>query len=262
MKNFNTQNIIVAALALVICLIVIKIIMGIVKKITSRDNINNTLGVFIQSAVRIVLYSVSALVVADILGIPVTSLLAAFSVVGLAVSLSVQNSLSNLAGGLTILATKPFGEKDFVETADTMGTVEQIGLFYTQLKTIDNKKVYIPNSEMSQTRITNYTAEPYRRVDIEITASFEAEVSFVEQKLKEIVQSIPQVLDKSPVPGEEAVFTNVKGYGSSSITYLVRAWVKTSDYWKVYYSFMSAVKPEFDKNGIEMTYDHLNVHMK
>ena len=84
----------------------------------------------------------------------------------------------------------------------------------------------------------------------------------IEQKLKEIVQSIPQVLDKSPVPGEEAVFTNVKGYGSSSITYLVRAWVKTSDYWKVYYSFMSAVKPEFDKNGIEMTYDHLNVHMK
>lgn len=261
MKNFNAQNIIAAALALVICLIVIKIVMGIVKKITSKDNINNTLSVFIQSAVRIVLYSVSALIVADILGIPVTSLLAAFSVIGLAVSLSVQNSLSNLAGGLTILATKPFSEKDFVETADTMGTVEQIGLFYTQLRTIDNKKVYIPNSEMSQTRITNYTAEPYRRVDIEITASYDAEVSFVEEKLKEIAKSIPQVLEKSPVPNENVVFANVLNYGSSSITYLVRIWVKTSDYWKVYYSFMSALKPEFDKYGIEMTYDHINVHM-
>lgn len=261
MKHIDINVLIRAVIALAVCLVIIKAVMRLVKKIVARDNINNTLGVFIQSAVRVVLWLLTGLVAADILGIPITSFLAAFSVVGLAVSLSVQNSLSNIAGGLTILATKPFVEGDFIEADSVSGTVEQIGLFYTRIRTIDSKRIHIPNSDMSQSKIVNYTAEDYRRIDIEVSASYEAEVAEVEKVLKELVQNIPGVLKEAPIPTEQAVFTNVIRYDNSSIAYLIRAWVKTSDYWSAYFSLLSSLKPEFDKHGIEMTYDHLNVHI-
>lgn len=261
MKQIDVDNLIRAGIALIVCIIVIKAVMKLVKKIVARDNINNTLGVFIQSAVRIVLWFLTGLVAADILGIPITSFLAAFSVVGLAVSLSVQNYLSNIAGGLTILATKPFVEGDFIEADSVSGTVEQIGLFYTMVRTIDSKRIHIPNSDMSQSKIINYTAEDYRRIDVEVSASYDSDVDFVERVLKELVESTPGILKESPIPTEQAVFTNVIRYDNSSIVYLIRAWVKTSDYWKTYFALMSSLKPGFDRNGIEMTYDHLNVHI-
>lgn len=261
MKQFDFNTLIRAGIALLICLIIIKAVMKLVKKIVARDNINNTIGVFIQSAVRVVLWFLTGLVTADILGIPITSFLAAFSVVGLAVSLSVQNYLSNIAGGLTILATKPFAEGDFIEADSVSGSVEQIGLFYTRIRTVDSKRIHIPNSDMSQSKIINYTAEDYRRIDIEVSASYDAEVGFVEQVLKKLTENTPGILKESPFPSERAVFTNVLRYDSSAIVYLIRAWVKTPDYWSAYFSLMSSLKQEFDKNGIEMTYNHLNVHM-
>lgn len=261
MKHIDVNVLIKTAVVLLVCIIVIKAVMRLVKKIVAKDNINNTLGVFIQSAVRIVLWLLTGLVVADLLSIPITSFLAAFSVVGLAVSLSVQNYLSNIAGGLTILATKPFAEGDYIETDSISGTVEQIGLFYTKIRTIDAKIIHIPNSSMSQSKIINYTAGEYRRIDIEISASYDSEVEFVERVLKELTERTPGILKESPIPSEQAVFTNVIRYDNSSIVYLIRAWVKTADYWDAYFSLMSSIKPEFDRQGIEMTYDHLNVHM-
>lgn len=253
--NFSLGSFFSAALVLLVCIFVIKLIMKLIGKIIDRSSINNTISGFMKISIKIVLYFISAMIVADILGIPVTSLVALFSVAGIAVSLSVQNSLSNIAASFTILSTKPFSEGDFIETADVSGTVKEIGLFYTKITTLDNKLVNITNADLAQSKIINYTAEEKRRVDINVTASYDADISEVEKALVRSALSVDKVLD------EPAVFATVTGYGNSSISYVVRAWVKTEDYWDAYYAVTKNIKYEFDKAGIEMTYDHINVHM-
>ena len=245
-----------AILVLGVCLLLIKLTMQIVDKMLQRSHIEKSLHTFLKSAVRIVLYIFTALIVADKLGIPVTSLIAAFSIFGLAVSLAVQNSLSNLAGGIMLLVSKPFVVGDFVEAGGVSGTVSEIGLAYTKIVTVDNKVIHCPNSEISAAKIINYTFEKSRRVDLSIGASYDAPV-------KEVIGALLSCAAKHEdvMTAEKEPFAAVTDYKDSCIQYVLRVWVDTEAYWDVYFALMQEVKDEFDARSIEMTYPHMNVHI-
>ena len=258
--NFNLAGITVnmvlrAIILLVICLVVVKILMRIVTRFLEKSKLERSLHTFIRTAVKVVLLFLTVLMVAKTLGIDVTSLIALLSVFGLAVSLAVQNSMSNVAGGIQLLSSKPFVVGDFVEAGGVSGTVVDVGIFYTKIRTGDNKMIQVPNSQIANEKIINYTSEEERRVDWKFTASYDAPVEAVKKAVEDVLSSHPLV-QVTPAP-----FVRVSNYGDSAIEYTVRAWCANGDYWTVYFDVMEQVKVAFDKNGIEMTYPHINVHM-
>lgn len=248
-------NFIPAVIVLIIGLIAIKLVMKLVTKGIEKANIEKSLHTFIKSTIKFVLYFVVLIIILGMLGIPITSFIAVLSVAGLAVSLAVQNSLSNLAGGVTILSTKPFKVGDFVEACGVSGTIKEIGLFYTSLDTADKKLVYVPNGKISADTIINYNGEKERKLTLKFTASYDDDIEKVKKALKQAVESEKRVL-KDPVP-----LINVSAYLDSSIEYIVAVWVKCEDYWPVNWYLLEEVKRSFDKNGVTMTYNHVNVHM-
>lgn len=253
---FTVGKILSAVITFVICFFIIKILMKLTERLLGKLSIDDTLKKIIRSAIKIILYFITAIIVIDTLGISATSLVAAFSVVGLALSLAVQDSLSNLASGIMLLVTKPFKIGDYVEADDVSGTVAIIGLIHTRITTVDNKITYVPNSKIISAKIVNYTAQEKRRVDIEVSASYDAPIDKVRAALLESIKTVGKFIDEPAKP-----FAAVLSYDESSIKYVVRAWVKTEDYWDAHFALLEQIKTEFDKDGIEMTYNHLNVHM-
>ena len=205
--------------------------------------------------VRVVLYGLLILIAASALGIDVTGVVALASVVTLALSLALQNSLTNLIGGFTLLYTHPFTSGDYVEIAGQSGTVQEIGMAYTKLTTPDNKMVSIPNSSVVGAEIVNYTVTGTRRVDVEVTASYDAPIQKVIAALREAAD-VPQRLE------DKDIFAEVMNYGDSSISYAVRIWTTGADYWTAKFDIQRRIKEIFDREGIEMTYPHLNVHIQ
>jgi len=248
-------NIVTAIITLLVCLIAIKIILSFTKKIVEKSHLDATIKRFAMSAVKILLYFMAVVIVADKLGIEVTSLLAVFSMLGLAISLSVQDSLSNLANGILMLVSKPFVAGEYVEAGGVQGVVKEIGLIHTIIITVDNKVIHVPNSELAGGKIINYSSEELRRVDLNFTASYDCKVEDVKASLLKAVKATEVFLE------DPAVFINVFAYNSSNIEYVVRAWTKSADYWTGYFALMENVKKCFDEDGIQMTYDHVNVHM-
>ena len=170
--SLTLEKLITSAITLVICIVCIWIIMRIARRISSHSRLSESLSRFILKVLKITLEFMAILIVADSLGFNVTALLAVFSLLGLALSLSVQNCLSNAMSGIIILLTRPFEDGDFIEAGNVSGTVRDIGLIYTQLCTIDNKDIYVPNSDLSASKIVNYNREPQRRVDLTFGADY------------------------------------------------------------------------------------------
>ena len=200
------------------------------------------------------LYILLGLIVASTLGIDVTSIVALASVLTLAVSLALQNMVSNIIGGFTILYTHPFHSGDYVDIANQSGTVQEINMTYTTLATPDNKLVSIPNSAVVAAQIVNYSSAGTRRVEVNVSASYDAPTQKVIDALA-LAGTVDNVL-LDPAP--RAVILD---YGESAIAYSLRVWVKAEDYWDVYFLVIQRVKDIFDEQGIEMTYPHLNIHL-
>ena len=249
--SLTLEKLITTAITLVICIVCIWIIMRIARRISSHSRLSESLSRFILKVLKITLEFMAILIVADSLGFNVTALLAVFSLLGLALSLSVQNCLSNAMSGIIILLTRPFEDGDFIEAGNVSGTVRDIGLIYTQLCTIDNKDIYVPNSDLSASKIVNYNREPQRRVDLTFGADYTCRPEQVKAALHNAVSLVP----------EPAPFVRVAGYGESNIDYVVRVWCKTADYWTVYYDLMEAVGAAFDAHGVSMSYPQMNVHV-
>lgn len=249
------HNVLSALLVLVIGLLVIRIVMGLVKKALEKSRLEKAAHTLILSLSRVALYVLLALSVASTLGIDVTGVVALASVLTLAVSLSLQNALTNVMGGFTLLSTHPFHSGDFVEVAGQSGTVQEINMTYTKLVTPDNKVVSIPNSAVVAAQIVNYSAEDTRRVDISVSASYEVPTQKVIDALVLAGTVDNALLNPAPV-------AYISGYGESAINYTLRVWVKTPDYWDVYFLVNQRVKQIFDEQGVVMTYPHLNVHVK
>jgi small conductance mechanosensitive channel len=253
--TISLATILSAVLVLIICLIVSKIIGGIVSKALDKSKLEGALKSFIKSAVKVGLWILTAVIVADSLGIPSASLVAILGVAGLALSLSIQNILSNLFSGLTILSTHPFAAGEFVELGGVSGTVRSVGLFHTVILTVDNKVIYIPNSDVTASKILNYSHEPLRRVDLQFDTSYEAGTEQVKAALYDAISGNPLiVLDPAP----EILLS---AFRASAIEYTLRVWVNSSDYWTVYFELNEAVRESFARNHIQMTYEHVNVHL-
>lgn len=244
-----------AAVILVVCAIIIKILTKVFDRGIEKFKVERSLHTFLKSVIRILLWFITVLIVAGLLGIPTSSLIAVLSVAGLAISLSIQGTLSNLAAGIMLLLTKPFKVSDYIEAGGISGIVSDIGLVYTRVTTFDNKLVFVPNSEISDGKITNFTAETNRRVDLTFSTSYDAKPDEVKKVIGAVIAAHSKTMF-TPEP-----FVGVSAYKESCVDYSVRVWCATEDYWTVYYDLLEQVKAAFDQNGIEMTYNHLNVHM-
>lgn len=232
----------------------IKAVKKLLGRILEKSGLEKAAHSLIKSAVSVVLYGLLALMVASRLGIDVTGIIALASVLTLAVSLAVENALANVMGGFTLLYTQPFHSGDFVEIAGQSGTVKEIGLAYTKLTTGDNKMVSIPNSAVTSAQIVNYSVIGTRRVDISVTASYDAPLDTVLEALREAA-NVPTAMF-TPAP-----FAAVKNYGDSSVEYVLQVWTSAGDYWTTLFEVNKNIKACFDSRGIEMTYPHLNVHL-
>ncbi|MBQ3542027.1 MAG: mechanosensitive ion channel [Oscillospiraceae bacterium] len=243
-----------AVIIAVVGILLIRLVMQLLQKVLEKSKLEKAAHRLLKSLAKAVLYILLGLMVASSLGIDVTGIVALASVLTLAVSLSLQNMLANVIGGFTLLYTQPFHGGDYVEIAGQSGTVKDVGIAYTRLLTPDNKMISIPNSAVVAAQIVNYSSTGKRRVDIPVSASYDAPVEKVEQALRAAC-AVSGVLE------DPAVFVSVTNYGDSAIEYVVRAWCDTDNYWDVHFAITHNIKAQFDANGIEMTYPHLNVHL-
>lgn len=236
-------------------ILVIRAVVKIVDRVLQKSKLEKAAHGMIHSLVKTVLYLLLGLMAASSLNVDVTGVLALASVATLAVSLALQDLLSNLVGGFTLVYTHPFSAGDYVEIAGQSGTVLEIGMTYTKLTTPDNKLVQIPNSSVVSSEIVNYSCTGKRRVAIDVAASYDAPVDKVIEALKEAA-SVEGILE------DPAVFAAVTGYGDHAINYVVRVWCPTDSYWDVHNATLYNIKKVFDREGIAMTYPHLNVHLE
>ncbi|MBP3633811.1 MAG: mechanosensitive ion channel family protein [Oscillospiraceae bacterium] len=240
-------------LVLVICLIAVKILLKVADKILLKSKLDKSLHAIIRSVAKILLLFVAVMIVASSLGINVSSLLAVLSIAGVAVSLAIQDILSNFFSGVVLLGAKPFKVGDFVTVGGQTGTIVETGITHTKLHTLDNQVILVPNSAVTSNVITNVTAEDIRRVDFVFSASYDSDPDTVKKALREAA-SIDLVLQDQPV------FAELSKYGESAIEYTVRVWVKTGDYWDAYFRIMDRVRTAYAENGVQVTYPHINVH--
>ena len=255
LKAITATNVYNAVIAAVVCLVVIKLLTRVLNRALGRSRLDPPLQTVLRNVFKGVLWFVAAIIVLGCLKIEVTSLVALLSVIGLAFSLALQNFLSNMAGGMQLLASHPFKPGDYVEAGGCSGTVTEIGMFYTRLTTPDNKLVQLPNSSIVSANVVNYSHQPTRRVELKVSAGYDAPTEQVLALLRGMAEDHPLIL-ADPEPA-----VHVDSYGDSAIGYVMRVWCANADYWTVYFDLMDGFKPAFDRAGVEMTYPHVNVHM-
>ena len=244
-----------ALLTLIVCLIIIKAVMKLTGRLLSRSKLDARVQKYLTSGLKLVLYIIAAIIVVSSLGINMTSLVALLSVASLGVTLAAEDILANVAGGLVILSAHPFMIGDFIEVSGTSGTVEEITLNYTKLVTPDGHLVMLPNKSLADSQMTNYTALGRRRVTQVITASYDAPSEAVKAACRQALDRTDKVL-ADPAP---AVY--VTNYRESSIEYTIYCWANAADFLDVKFSLCENLRPAFADHGVEMTYDHLNVHI-
>ena len=239
------------------CLIVIKIILSLFDKLVKHSKLDTLVFKILRTALKAVLLFTATIIVLASLGIPVSSLIALLSIIGVALSLAVQDFLSNVFGGIQIITNHPFKIGDYVEAGGQAGTVREVGLFYTKLDTPDKKLVQLPNSKIANDSIVNYSHAPRRRVEFLISVSYDDDTDKVREVLRQLLTEHPLVLK------EESIMpvVHVNEFRDNDIGYTARAWVENKDYWTVYFDIMNKMKPTLDKNGITFSYPHVNVHM-
>lgn len=258
LNEFSVVKAISVVILIAFCLGAVKLLLFLFDKFVKKTKIDPIVCKILRIAVKVLLLFVAVIIVLGSLGISVSSLVAALSVVGVAFSLAIQGFLSNVFGGIQIISNKPFSIGDYVDAGGESGVVREVGLFYTKLDTPDKKLIQVPNSVIANSNITNYTSATNRRVDITVSASYDDDIEKVKAVLLQLLMEHPMTIKENE---ELAPFVHVSGYNPNDISYTVRAWCRGDDYWTVYFDIMDAIKPTFDKNGITISYPHVNVHM-
>ena len=252
---FTAASVVPAAVLLVVGILAIRFVSAAVQKILDKSKLEKAAHSLIKSLVKAVLFILLGLMVASKLGIDVTGVIALASVLTLAVSLALQNMLANIIGGFTLLYTQPFHSGDYVDIGTESGTVAEIGMTYTKLRTPDNKMISIPNSIVVAGDIVNYTVTGTRRLDIVAKAAYCVPTQKVLDALVDAGNMENILADPAPV----AVITN---YGESAIEYSLRVWTRTEDYWDVNFAINKNIKDIFDARDIKMAYPHVYIHTK
>ena len=255
LQNMDLKRVLAVLLLLAACMVVMRVLLRLLDRTFQRLEVEKSLYTFARAALRVVLWLITLCVVLGYMGIEMTSLIAVLSVLGLALSLAIQGTLANLAGGIQLLVSKPFKAEDYIDAGAVSGTVVEVGLVYTRLRTVDNKIISIPNGTVSGQTITNYNTQPQRRVDLQFYASYSDPPAKVSACIRAVAEAHPKAL-KEPEP-----FVRLSGYKDSSIEYTLRLWCKTADYWELYFDLLEQIGAAFGREGIEMSYQHLNVHV-
>ena len=253
-SGFALHRLLPAMLILVAGILIVRITVKILNKALGKSTLDQAVVSLIVSVLRVILLLTVFLIAASSLGIDVSGIVALASVLTLAVSLAVQDALTNLIGGFTLLNTKPFTIGDYVEIAGQSGTVQQVGLTYTKLLTPDRKTVSIPNSAVVAAQIVNYTADGTRRVDITVNVAYSNDPDQVIAALKEAA-AVPTAL-KSPVP-----YCAISAYNDSTISYILQVWSTSDNYWPTMHGINRNIHTVLNERGILMTYPHLNIHL-
>lgn len=244
-----------ALILLVAGVFLVRIILSVVQKILDKSKLEKAAHSLIKNLLRVALYLLLGLMVADKLGIDVTGIIALASVLTLAISLSVQNALTNVIGGFTLLSTRPFKSGDYVEVAGKAGTVNEITMTYTKLTTPDNKVISIPNSAVVSGDIVNYSVAEVRRVDVAFRAAYTEPAQKIIDALV-LAGTVDKVmLDPAPV-------AFISSYEDGAVMYSLRVWTKTEDYWDVYFAVTQNIKNIIDAQGIKVGYPHMHVFMQ
>jgi len=234
---------------------VAKLVRRVLRQLLTRAKLDPTLVSFAASAAYVALMAFVIIAALSKLGVETTSFVAAMGAVALAIGFALQGSLANLAAGVLLVAFRPFKVDDFVEAASVMGTVEEVGMFTTQLKTPDNKTVIIPNAKLTGDNITNYTTKGIRRLDMVIGVAYREDTAKVKDILKDILASDQRIL-KDPEPT-----IGVLELADSSVNFAVRPWVSVPEYWDVYFDTMETAKRRFDEAGVSIPFPQQDVHI-
>ena len=249
-------TVIIALVILIVGILISKLIAKIVGKAVSKSNVNGSAKSFLVSLINIILYIAVVIMALSVLNVPMSSIITILGAAGLAISLALQSCLSNLSGGFIILFTKPFTAGDIIELDETVGTVRDIGIFYTKIVTFDNKTVFIPNGKVTDAKIVNYTETPTRRIDLKFDISYSDDFGKAREVILEIISNEKLIL-KAPEP-----IVRMSAHNSSSISIDVLVWVNNADYLTERYNMTEAVKAAFDENGIVIPFPQLDIHVK
>lgn len=245
------KRLVVALLIYLVGRFVIRQLMKLFGKFGEIRQMDLTVRTFIENLIKSVLYVLLILSVISVMGVPMASIVAVLASAGVAVGMSLQGSLSNLAGGIMLMIFRPFSVGDYISAAGADGTVRDITIFYTTLNTTDNKRVTIPNGSLMNTNVVNYSREPLRRVDMSFCTARGEDVTAVERLCREAVEKDARVRT-DPAPE-----IHLDKAGETSYTFTVKLWVQNADYWGVYYDVTRRVTEAFTREGIRQPESHL-----
>ncbi len=233
----------------------VRLVVSAISKVMQKQAVDKTLETFICNLVRISLMVVVVIAAIGALGIQTTSFIAIFGAAGLAVGLALQGSLSNFASGVLIVLFRPYRVGDFIEAAGIAGSVEQVQILTTILKTGDNKQIIVPNSQIMDSIITNYSANDTRRVDMVVGVSYDDDLDKVRKTIEDLIAAEDRIL------AEPAPTIAVSALADSSVNFVVRPWVNSADYWGVMFDMTEAIKKRFDAEGISFPFPQQDVHL-
>ena len=246
-------------IALVLMFVSFKIINWVSKRIMKngeKKNLDKTLLKTISYLVKIGGKVIVTVCLVSYVGIDTSAITALIASLGVCIGLAVNGAVSNIAGGVLILVTRPFKVDDFIEAQGVSGTVTDIHMVNTTVVTGDNRVVHIPNGVLATGNIINYSEKELRRVDFNFSIAYDADFNKARSIVEDILKSHELVLD-DPAP-----FVRMSKHAASSIDIVARAWVKSGDYWTVNFDVLENVKAEFDKNHIEIPFEQIDVHVK
>lgn len=245
-----------AALILIIGLWLIKRMVRAIEKVFTKADVDETLRPFLLTIIDVLLKVVLIIAVVGFLGVQTSSFVAVLGAAGLAVGLALQGSLSNLAGGVIILLLKPFKVGEAIDFNGMAGTVKEIQIFHTIIFTFDNRRIIVPNAQLANSTITNITRNEIRRLDMEFSVAYGSDIDQVKAVITELISN-DERFHKDPVP-----FIRLIKMADSSLNFVVRVWVNTSDYWPCYFDLNENAYKAFNQKGISIPFPQLDVHLK
>lgn len=240
---------------LVVGIFVIKWILKTIKKSNRFQKLSANVQTLLCNLVMVTLYVILIALAASEIGVSETAIASVITSCGLVVGLAIQGSLSNFAGGIMLLVFHPFSIGDFIESGAHMGTVKDIGIFYTTIHTPDNKVVTIPNGTLANASVIDYSVNETRRLDLKIRVAYDADIELVKKTLTDLANAHELVL-QDPAP-----FVRIGEHTESALVFYFRVWVKASDYWTVNFDLLEASKKIFDIRGISIPYPQMDVHV-
>lgn len=240
------SKIIFALIILAVGKIAIGMILTTLNKSRIFDKADGVVKTFMMSFVKIGLYVLLTISIIGVMGVPMASIVAALASAGVAIGLALQGALSNLAGGIMLMIFKPFKLGDFVDASGVSGTVTELTMFYTVIKTVDNKRITIPNGNLMNTNIVDYSAEEFRRVDLEFACAKTEKPSMVQDIMMNVIEQNPKVLSEPDLP-----FARVNGGTNDAMTFSVKVWCANADYWDVYYDLTQGIIEALGAAGVQ-----------